>query len=484
MDEATARARLATGVVRLTEAEAGFVRREEYCDGIQDLPYAPEGVNAEYLRLREMSIANWIDLAARAPVQRLRPEGFRTGRDEEADVATWDEVWQANDLDARQRIVYRQMMVHSRGIMSVWPNAADRARPIVRPENVRRVWIEPDPEDPFVNEWAVKVITSELVNPDTAPLTARKTDVGFVYDRSGEWARFEKHGSGAWGYAGGGDSGLGDVPFVAFDNNLDADGRPRPSIVEQLIPAQDSINTIRFQTLLAMQFSAYRQRIFTGFDPVMKDEQGNTLWQRDAEGGLILDENGQPMPALVNIGRVSVDRALVFPGADTKVFDLPESNLGNYISVLGEFLTQFFAIGQIPPQYLLSRMANLSGDALAGAESTLSSLVEELKRWTGDSLKKLMRLASRARGEGFDDLAAEVLWADTEARSFAQIVDGVQKLIAVGYPREASFEMLPGMTPQKLRRVMDQVTAEAVDPELERIARSFQPGTVTGGAAT
>jgi hypothetical protein len=75
---------------------------------------------------------------------------------------------------------------------------------------------------------------------------------------------------------------------------------------------------------------------------------------------------GLPVPVCRSPGRIGVDRALVFPGADTKVFDLPESNLANYIAVLGEFLSDLFAIGQVPPQYLLNRMANLSGDALAG----------------------------------------------------------------------------------------------------------------------
>jgi hypothetical protein len=136
----------------------------------------------------------------------------------------------------------------------------------------------------------------------------------------------------------------------------------------------------------------------------------------------------------------------VFPGAETKVFDLAESNLDNYITVLGEFLTQFFAVGQIPPQYLLSRMANLSGDALAGAESTLASLVGDLQQWTGESLESVMRMANRARGETAEDVSSEVIWADGEARSFAQTVDAITKLISVEFPHEAAFEMIPGAT--------------------------------------
>ncbi len=37
----------------------------------------------------------------------------------EADSIAWNEVWQPNKLDARQRLVYLAMMVHDQGIMSV-----------------------------------------------------------------------------------------------------------------------------------------------------------------------------------------------------------------------------------------------------------------------------------------------------------------------------------------------------------------------------
>ena len=81
-------------------------------------------------------------------MQRCRADGFRTGRDKDADLTTWNEIWQPNKLDSRQRIVYSQMLVHGRGLMSVWPNAANKRSPIIRVESSKRVHLEPDPEDP------------------------------------------------------------------------------------------------------------------------------------------------------------------------------------------------------------------------------------------------------------------------------------------------------------------------------------------------
>ncbi len=477
MDEATAREYLMIGLARISENRETWERRENYYRGKQDLPYAPPGVSAEYMQLREMAPANWLALAMDAPIQRLRVDGFRTGRESDADMAVWRDVWQANRLDARQRVVYTQMVVHGRGLMSVWRNAKNPKQPTIRPESTKRVHLEMDPEDPFTAKWAVKTFVidaapaSALILPESAQ--SRSTDVAFVYDDE-SWARFEKprsgnlnavFTSGIWELKTGGPHGLGEVPFVAFDNRQDADGKPQSGIAP-LIPAQDAINTIRFLTLLAMQFSGYRQRVFTGYDPVVKDAQGQPIFRTNSDGTPMLDANGLPIPVLSQSGRVGVDRALVFPGENTKVFDMPESNLQNYITVLSEFLTQLFAVGQVPPQYLLSRMANLSGDALAGAESTLASLVSDLQQWVGESLEQVMRLASRARGESVDDVASEVIWADAEARSFSQTIDAITKLVSTGFPTQAAFEMIPGATPQKVNRWIQMRDDERNDPTL------------------
>ena len=452
MDIQVARGYLERGLHNLTKQKPEWERRQDYLEGNQDLPYAPDGVNAEYEALQKMSVANILELAMKAPVQRLQADGFRTGRDGEADLTAWNEIWQPNLLDSRQLITYQQMFVHGRGIMSVTPNPSNMKSPKIRPENSKRVWIEPNPEDPFEALFAVKTFSvaappaSGLILP--VGLQQGAEEVGYVYDEN-SWVRFSRFGTGAWEYRNQGAHNLGGIPFVNFDFNVDSDGNPRPAITK-LMPQQDAVNTIRFNTLLAMQFSAFRQRVFTGFDPVVRGKDGTPLVKRGPDGEPILDANGLQQPVLNSPGRIGVDRALVFPGEATKVFDLPESNLNNYINVLQQFLGDFFAIAQIPPQYAMDKMANLTGDGMAGAESTFQSLVKDVQTAAGEGLERVMRLANSARGESHPDLASEVIWADTEIRSFAQIVDGIQKLIASGMSRRDGWAMLPGATPPKV----------------------------------
>lgn len=447
------------GVAALTAAQKDFDRRQANYEGDQQLPYAPEGVSLEYLELRNQAIANWLQVAMDAPVQRMEAESISDDAGK-TDKDAWSD-WVAYDLETRQKIVYTQMMVHRGGMMSV-----SKAPPTVggakaRVENSRRVYLHPDPADPFETQFAVKMWTenerpsSGLWVPTAAMSTVGAKLVAVVYD-SAECVRFEKPGTdgvGGWKQVKTTQHGLGAIPFVEFGHNVDANNVAHPAI-DQLIPMQNAINTIRFNTLLAMQFSAYRQRVATGYDPVLRDANGEIVYVKDKQGNEIIGPDGQPVPQLRPSGRVGVDRLLVFPGSDTKVFDLDESNLQNYITVYTKFLTDLFSKAQTPPQYGIDRMANLSGDALAGAESTLTSLVNDLKREANSGIRKVFRLLDAARGTKPRNRHIE--WADTEPKSFTQIVDGVTKLIAAEFPRRGAYDMLPGATPTKVDQWMKQ----------------------------
>ncbi|WP_144795705.1 phage portal protein [Microbacterium paludicola] len=472
MDLSTAKARAAVAWEVLnsnSKVAKQMKRREDYLHGDQDKPWAPEGIGDEHESLRGQSQANWMPLPVYAPIQRMRCEGLRSGVGDEFDKGMWRDIWAANRLEARQTIIYESMMTHGRGIASVWPNLKNHQRPIVRPQSVRNVYIHPSEDDPFTAEYAVKIVERQQTpNSLVVPTGARESEwVAYVYDDN-SWYRLVRETTG---WAEGGKEGshqMRAVPFVTFDYRPNANGEIF-SPVDPLIPQQNAINTIRFNMLLAMQFSAFRQRVVTGFDPVMRDEAGQIVYKKD-ESGAYVTENGRRVPLLNDFGRAAVDRMLVFNGNDTKVFDMPESNLKNYVEMLTEFLTQFFATSQVPPQYLLSRMANLSGDAISGAESTLTSLQGELKRYANEGMVELFSLAARASGREEPNPDMEMLYADTEVKSFAQIVDGIQKLITSGFPREAAWEMLPGANQPKVARWLTMADDE-LDKEFDRLVK-------------
>jgi hypothetical protein len=491
MEVGLARYRLRAGLKVLADRRPKVQKREKYLRGEHDKPFAPEGVNAEYQDLQDQAIAPYFGIAVNAPVQRLRAEGIKTGLGESQDKEIWTGAWKANKLDQRQTLLYRSMLLHSRGIASCWPNRDDLSRPIVRPESFDLVHVEMDPDDPFTPLWAIKAWTitrpvgrgNGLILPAgvTVNVDGETVDVAVLYDDD-TFLRFEKRKEDAdYALVAEGTHPMRRPPFALYDYKTDEQGVPW-STMDALIPQQDAINTIRFNTLLAMQFSAFRQRIITGFDPRATDKDGNFLYQLEADGVTPkVDAHGNAIPVLNTPGRAGVDRILAFPGGDTKVFDLAESNLSNYVEVLNAFLVQFFSTGQIPPQYLLNQMANLSGDALAGAESTLSSLVQELQLGASAGHESLMELAWHAMGheEPFSP-SVETRWADAEARSFAQVIDAIVKLISTGFPKKDAWEMIPGTTPERLDQWMDDYLEEQ---DRAQIALAMRPLVDVTGTA-
>lgn len=449
---------LMEGVSALQQQLPFWEEEDNYYRGKHERPFAPQGVNKEYKSLQEMAVAPWLRLVAKAPVQRLRVDGFRTDSKADADMVVWNNYWKANRLGSRQRIVYIDAVKHGRGVVSVMRNPQNRERPRILIESPRDVFVAYDDVDVFTPKWAIK--TWSTVEGRTNVFVGKPVNNAVVYTDS-TWTRYRQVDGKPWEHRKTGQNPLGRVPFVEFRPEQDSLGRPM-SMLRPLFPMQRAIDTMRFDLLLAAQFSAYRQRAVTGFDPVLRDDKGEIIWQKDADGKLKVNPvNGQPMPVLVDLGRPGVDRMQIFPGEGTKVWDLAESNLNNYVTVIKMLVQQMAAIAQVPPQYLLGDMANLSGEALDAAESTLGSLSDDLKREFGTSWEDTINLADIAAGGSGLSLASEPIWGDAVAKSFGVVVDGIVKLISSGFPRSAAWEMLPGATQVKVKQWGDKAAEEA-----------------------
>ncbi len=481
MNQATALRRLQRGCAKLKENEPHYEKLKRYREGEHDKPFVPPGVSQEYMQLRDYAQANMLNLIADAPLQRLRVEGYVShAGDSEKDAAFWKDSWQFNRMDARQKIINGDAYWYGRGIASVSARKGNKARPRISVESPNQVHIEMDPEDRFKPLYAVKVITDNseqspqhegLHLVDGGRYQPHAMQRAWVYDDK-SWCEYVRQGAaGMWEFVRRGRHTLGSVPFVPFDLNLDSEGTPH-SMMLPLIPAQDAVNFTRFAGLLALQFSAYRQRMVTGYDPVRYDATGQPIWKEDKNGVPLFDKAGQKIPELEDLGRMGVDRLLTFRHPDAKIWDVQESTMENYIKYFDSLVQDLFARGQVPPQYQLSNLHNLTGDALTGAESTLTSLVSHLQTQLADAYEQVLRLCYRARGEDIDDMSSEVTWGDGETRSFAQVVDAITKLISSGFPRQAAFNMIPGATPQKvsswmklrdkeLRETFDAIEAEA-----------------------
>ena len=423
-------------------------KRWDFYEGRNDLPFAPKGVNSEYEALRRMSMLPLTRLAVRTPVQRLNMVGIRVEDDEDDVNNDLAGVLRANRIPSRQRILYIHALVLGYGVASVWPNQADRMNPYVYIEDPRNIYLHLDPRNPFNTDWAVKLW---LENPkkSVAVLYTSAMVYRFEADHAEDQAPAFDDFRQVDSYV----NPMRKVPFVVFAPERRADGGA-DSMIDALIPQQRAIDTMRFNVLLAAQFAAFRQRIVVGYDPVQRDADGNPVFKQDTEGNLVTDNNGQPIPVVNSPGRAGVDRLIVFPGADTKVTDLEESDLTNYVTVLNMLVAAFASTAQVPPQYLVGDFKNVSGDLMMATEATLRSLVAELQEQFGDSWLALFDLVRAARGESALPMDAQIVWGDATPLDLSQVADAVSKMVPPGAPLEMFLDMIPGATPQKIKRWM------------------------------
>lgn len=468
--------RVEKGLAALQDASPVFENRKKAYAGEHKLPFAPEGASSEYLELRQMASLPLVRLAVRTASQRLRSTGVRTAAGEEFDKGLW-RVWAANRMRSRARICYVDGLRHDRGIVAVWPNPKRPDMPVVRPESPESVWVESDPADPFSSIWALKRWTERDSD-------GRAVSVAVLYTAD-SWTKFSGPGDSRMQEVAGGKNPLGAVPFVTYVPEIDALAEGT-SYVDALMPAQRAVDTMRFNVLLAAQFAAFRQRIATGYDPVVRDENGDPVPMSDASGEPILDEHGQAVAMVKSPGKVGVDRMLVFPGVDTKVFDLAESNLSNYITVLEHLIATFASTAQVPPQYLVGDFKNVSGDLMVATEATLTSFVDDLQTSYGESDKEVFRLIEIARGgdgSRCDDL--EVDWAPSAPEDVQQIASAAAQMVPNGAPLQMFLERMPGANPRTVERWMAMAADEmqrALGGDFAAALTGEKPPVDLGGA--
>ena len=420
-DEAVSTARR---LLELRDGEQGRLDRiQRYMCGEHDSVYVPKGARAEYRWLIERARVNILPLVVTVVAQNMYVDGYRpAGSDENAEP--WA-VWQANRMDARQHGIHRSVLTYGAAYALVMPG---KPVPVITPFSPRRLTALY--ADPVNDEWPVLAVEDRLEN--TAKGQRR---VVRVYD---DQARYTLAGKpdGSQLEADGGnwvmEHRLGVCPVVRYINTEDLDGDGVVGEVEPLIEVQDQLNMTTFNLLMAQQYAAFRQRWVTGMAPP-------------------LDNAGNPVEPF----RSRVDGLFVAEDADTKFGEFGQTDLKGYLDSRESTVRNIATISQVPPYHLLGQMVNLSAEALAAARDGLDRKTDERESLCGEGHEQTLRLCALASGDktAWEDMAAQVVWRDTSARSLAQTVDALGKLVTMlGVPPQELWERVPGVTQTDVER--------------------------------
>ena len=397
------------------------------------MQWLPPDAPVEVRKLAAIARVNMLRYIVSARVQSMYVDGYRAAR--VADNAPQWEIWQRNQMDARQIGIHRGAVSYGAAYVTILPGDPVPVMRGASPRHLTAVYGD-DEEWP---EYALQRRKGDWRLYDReAVYTLQRADSGF------EVVDVAIHGAAA--------DGRPVCPVIRYRDTDDLDD-PVVGIVEPLIDLQDQIDVTTFGLLVAQHYGAFRQRYILG-------------WIAETETQRL---------------KASASKLWTFEDPEIKVGEFGQTDVNGYIASREATLRHLATVSQTPAHELLGQLVNLSAEALAAAEKSHRRAVEENQAVLGEAHEQALYLA----GEYADMQPApdaEVRWRDTESRSLAQVADALGKLAAqLGIPPQELWERIPGVTDQELERW--KAAAEQGDP-LARLEQQLTRQGILGEQVT
>jgi hypothetical protein len=412
---------------RMDERQKRLKVLDDYYEGRHPMAFATSRFREAFGGLLETLSDNWCRIVVTSSARRLKVQGFRFGSEQSADEAAWA-IWQANGMDAQSAMVHTEAIKLGEAYWLVEP-PRDGGEPRITCEHPSQMIVATAPGDRSVR---------------LAALKRWLDDDGYAYATLYLPRQIVKYRSAGEGHAGpagpvdarpgdeGGRNPLGEVPVVPVCNEPQMLGGGT-SDIEPGIPIQNAIDKLCADMVVASEYAAYRQRVMTGVElPRTRTRAAGPCRARReppvhgrGAGREGLRSRGE-RPQELRRGDRDVHPAS--RRADEHTAALPAREDAQRV------------------RRRARRRRVRPGVEGRGQEVPVRRGHEEA-----------MRLAFRAKGdeERANALDAETLWAPSERRSFAQVVDGAVKLAQIGLPAETVMQEL-GWSPQRIAQVQVQ----------------------------
>jgi hypothetical protein len=416
---------------------------DDYYRGNHPLPFLTPAHEAklrnEFRRLLEESRSNFCRLVVDVTEERLRVEGFRLSAsdDQPADSEAW-RIWQANGMDAQAPAALVESLIDGVSYLSVW--AGDQY-PTIAIEDASQTVVAYEAGSNYRRRAAaLKMWADEWTGLDRANIylpdgiwkfeakRAREQEIGTpqalsatrARPRESRWSPLE---TGAFV-----ENPIGVVPIIPLRN------RPRvlvegESELADVVNVQAQINGFLFLLAIAGYFGAHRQR-----------------W---ALGVSLTEESGEPFFS-------ATDRLWIDENPEAKFGEFSQTDLSGYIKAIEQKILHIAVTTRTPRHYLIEQGQSPSGDAIKSAESGLVKKVERKHLPFGEGFEEALNLARRFAGEEAIPVDSEIIWADPEIRSEAEITDAAIKRFQAGLtPWPQAMEDL-GYSATQIARMLEQ----------------------------
>ncbi len=438
---------------------------DRYYRGDHPLPYVPRVLKAEFERMLRRSRSNFMRIVVQAPSERLRVQGFRPKGTEKPDRDVWGWWTDTCELDVDGNLAISDSMAMGRSYLSVWKFQGED-EPRAQIEDPRTTITERDPRDRhrrvaglrlWLDDWtglvmadvwlpdgcyhyqarAQQIASSELWPQFWEPaypiedtqvrhtdLVLREGPASSVLQWVSQWTELDATPNPS-----------GEIPLVPLVNLPSTLKQPDgESELDDVYLTQDRINEMLFNRALAAWTTAYRQKWATGLD-------------------IPVDSAGKPIQPF----EAAIDRLWISEDPNTKFGEFGATDLKPYIESVEEDVQHIAVQTRTPRHYFLQQGQSPSGDAIKSAEAGLVAKVGEKQLYLGRAFAEVVRLRDVLAGR--DPRRMEVIWADPEFRTLAELTDSIIKQKAAELiPRRVAQEKL-GYSPSEIDR-MDALFAE------------------------
>lgn len=416
-------------VERLMIRQLRYNMLYKYATGDHPTPPGDEKYAKFLKKLILMAQTNYVGLAIRAVVERMRVKDFRFGQSDSVDEDA-RRLWMFNHMELQSTIAINDGATFGESYTMVSPPDPNDSNglPIITVEDPRQCITEPDPLRPMRSLAGLKFYEDQLIQRTVAKLILKDEihtwygpkisdipeDVDqFLNKLSGgpESAGFE--------YQGAVPNTAGEVCLIRGVWQPDHGPIGLAECENGALDVQDRINFVVLSRLVISHNQAYRQRWGTGINPVQRVKKG------------------PPAPPF----DPGADTLWLVPNDKAKFGDFEQADIRQLLEATRDDVGDFAAITQTPVTYLTNRMVNVSGEALTSAQASLVSKTRLRMKAMSWYFEQIIRLAFKYQNNAkADEVFVETLWADPEIRSLAEIADMVGKFAAAGIPMQLLLE--------------------------------------------
>lgn len=425
---------------------------KDYYDGDHPLPFATGEWRKEFSRMMASVSDNWMALVVDAVEERLHVEGFRIGEDPQSDDDAW-KIWQENHLDSDSELVHSASLWAGSAAAMVWPSDESVE---ISVEDPMQIVVAYEPGSRRRRRAALKIWRDEWTDEQFANVylsdgiykfksTSKQTS-GLELATKITWVRRDEDVENPFGV----------VPIVELINRPQLTGGGRSEIID-VLSAQDQINKLVCDMMIASEFGAFRQRWATGIE-IPTDDEGKEI----------------------EVFEAAIDRMWHVPDVDAKFGEFEQTDLKIYVAAIENRIQSLASRTRTPPHYLLGQSGSFpSGESLAATETGLIAKVRSKQRHFGESWEEVIRLSFQMMGdERGEVMTSETIWADPESRSESEHVDAVMKRKALGVPPQQLWEDL-GYTQTQIKRFRQMlaeiaVTQAIAQPASPQVSTDFQ----------